>query len=165
MTPHQVALVQSTFAAVAPRAEAVATLFYQRLFELDPSLRGLFRGDMTQQGEKLMAVLARAVSALDRLPEIAATLRALGARHSFYGVQRRHYDTVGNALLWALERTLGEGFTPAVRAAWLEAYVGLTNLMCGRSGAAAGTGRTQRPHEMTERLEVSVGLTKLGSRA
>jgi hemoglobin-like flavoprotein len=135
MTPNQIDLVRSSFARVAPAATQVAALFYGQLFELDPQLRRLFRGDMTEQGSKLMQVLAAAVAGLDRLGELAPVLRDLGRRHASYGVTDAHYDTVAQALLWTLERGLGADFTPKVREAWTAAYSALAQTM--REGAAA----------------------------
>jgi nitric oxide dioxygenase len=120
MTPEQARLVQESFANVP--AEAAATLFYGRLFELAPQLRGLFHADIDTQGKKLMAMIAIAVKGLGDLPRILPALQALGARHRGYGVEPWHYATVGEALLWTLEQGLGEHFTPAVREAWTEAY-------------------------------------------
>jgi hemoglobin-like flavoprotein len=122
MTAHQVLLVQQTFENVRPIAATAARLFYDRLFTLDPSLRSLFKGDMETQGHKLMQALAMAVGGLRAPESILPAVQALGARHRHYGVEPRHYDTVGTALLWTLEQGLGDGFTPDVREAWAAAY-------------------------------------------
>lgn len=139
MTPSQVTLVKDSFRKVLPIADQAAALFYARLFELDPSLRPLFRGDMTEQGRKLMTMIATAVAALERLDTIVPAVRALGARHAGYGVKPEHYGTVGNALLWTLEKGLGPEFTPAVRDAWTSVYTLLANTMmeAARQRAAA----------------------------
>lgn len=129
MTPTQVQLVQQTFEDVRPIAAAAATLFYDRLFTLDPSLRPLFKGDMEAQGRKLMQALAMAVGGLKTPEAILPAVSALGARHRGYGVQPEHYDTVGAALLWTLEQGLGQGFTPDVREAWAAAYGMLAGAM------------------------------------
>ena len=129
MQPAAIQLIRSTFAAVEPNAGAVAALFYRRLFELDPSLRPLFRGDLERQGFKLMTMLRVVVHGLDRLDDLVASIESLGERHATYGVTEAHYATVGAALLWTLEQGLGEGFTPAVEAAWTEAYTVLTATM------------------------------------
>lgn len=129
MTPNEIALVKDSFRKVVPIADQAAALFYARLFELDPELRQLFRGDMLEQGRKLMAMIAMAVAALERIDEIVPAVRALGARHSGYGVSEEHYATVGAALLWTLERGLGAEFTPAVRSAWTSTYSLLANTM------------------------------------
>jgi len=129
MTPTEIFLVKDSFRKVVPMADQAAALFYARLFELDPELRHLFRGDMHEQGRKLMAMIAAAVAALERLDTIVPTVRALGARHAGYGVSEEHYATVGAALLWTLERGLGAEFTPAVRSAWTSTYSLLANTM------------------------------------
>ena len=129
MTPEQKALVQASFAQVAPIREVAADLFYGRLFELDPSLRPLFRGDIKEQGAKLMMMIATAVKGLDRLEAIVPAVQALGRRHAGYGVTERHYDTVAAALLWTLEKGLGAAFTDDVRAAWTACYGLLAGVM------------------------------------
>ena len=53
---EQIALVRRSFALVQPIAREAAVLFYDNLFQADPNLRPLFRGDMAQQGERLMSM-------------------------------------------------------------------------------------------------------------
>ncbi|CAG1018173.1 Bacterial hemoglobin [Burkholderiaceae bacterium] len=122
MTPSQISLVRSSFELVAPIALQAAQLFYAHLFQADPSLRSLFRGDIEQQGERLMVMIGRAVQMLDRPQMLVPALRALGARHDGYGVQASHYATVGAALLKTLSLGLGAAFTPEVAQAWTAFY-------------------------------------------
>lgn len=129
MTPEQKALVQTSFAQVVPIKEAAADLFYSRLFEIDPSLRPLFKGDIKEQGAKLIAMIATAVNGLDRLEAIVPAVQALGRRHAGYGVTAAHYDTVAGALLWTLEKGLGPAFTDDVRGAWTACYTVLADTM------------------------------------
>lgn len=129
MTPAQIALVQQTFDQVKPIAGVAAGLFYNRLFELDPALRPMFRGDMEEQGRKLMQMLSVAVAGLTRLDTLVPAVEALGRRHAGYGVKDEHYATVGAALLWTLGQGLGEAFTPEVEAAWATAYGLLSHVM------------------------------------
>jgi nitric oxide dioxygenase len=137
MSPADIALVKDSFRKVVPIADQAAALFYARLFELDPALRHLFRGDMVEQGRKLMTMIATAVASLERLDTIVPAVRALGARHAGYGVQEDHYATVGAALLWTLEKGLGPEFTPAVREAWTSTYSLLANTMIEAQREAA----------------------------
>ncbi len=137
MNNTQIELVQSSFAQVLPIADDAATLFYNRLFELDPSLRPLFRGDMQEQGRKLMAMIGAVVSGLKNLDRIVPGVRALGSRHVSYGVRDEHYDIVGAALLWTLAKGLGEGFTDDVRDAWTSAYTLLATVMKDAASEAA----------------------------
>ena len=99
----------------------VAATFYRRLFELEPALRPMFRGDLEGQGRKLVEAIGM-VGALHRFESLRPTLRDLGRRHALYGVRDRHYDTVAAALLWTLAQGLGDAFTPDVRDAWDAAY-------------------------------------------
>jgi hemoglobin-like flavoprotein len=122
LTPTQKTLVQESFAKVAPIADAAAVLFYGRLFEIDPSLQRMFRGDMAEQRRKLMQMLVGAVKGLDHLDRLVPIVQDLGRRHAAYGVMDAHYDTVGSALLWTLEKGLGEAFTPEVKDAWAAVY-------------------------------------------
>jgi hemoglobin-like flavoprotein len=122
MTREQVFLVQHSWRQVLPVANTVAEMFYARLFALDPAVRPLFKNEMREQRRKLMAVIGSVVSDLSRLERIVPAVQQLGRRHAGYGVRDGHYATVGAALLWALERGLGEAFTPDVKAAWASAY-------------------------------------------
>jgi hemoglobin-like flavoprotein len=141
MLPAQKQLVRSTWAQVVPMADEAAALFYQRLFEIDPSTRPLFRAtDMVQQRKKLLQVLGVAVSSLDNLGSLLKTVADLGRRHAGYGVRDEHYDSVGAALLWTLQQGLGSAWTPEVAAAWTETYKLLSGVMRrAQQEAAIGT--------------------------
>jgi hemoglobin-like flavoprotein len=129
VTPEQIALVQETFELVAPISDTAAALFYGRLFQLDPSLRSMFKGDMSAQGKKLMSTLALVVRGLSAPERIVPAVQNLGARHAGYGVRDEHYATVGAALLWTLAQGLGDRFTEAAAAAWAAAFALLASLM------------------------------------
>lgn len=129
MTPENIALVQDSWAKVKPISDQAAELFYGRLFELDPSLKPLFKGDIKEQGKKLMATLNLAVTSLTKLETILPAVQDLGRRHVQYGVPDESYATVGEALLWTLDKGLGDEFTEPVKAAWTETYVTLSNVM------------------------------------
>jgi hemoglobin-like flavoprotein len=129
MTPQQVALVQQSFSQVAPIADKAAEIFYDRLFDVAPAVRPLFRGDMAEQRRKLMATLAVVVRGLSDLPSILPAASALARRHVAYGAKPEHYPVVGEALLWTLARGLGAQWTPEVASAWAAAYGTLSSFM------------------------------------
>jgi hemoglobin-like flavoprotein len=129
MTPEKIALVQSTWAKVIPIKETAAELFYGKLFELDPSLRALFKSDIREQGRKLMAMIGTAVGGLNNLGALVPAVKGLGKRHVGYGVKAEDYTTVATALLWTLEKGLGDAFTPQVKEAWTETYMVLAKTM------------------------------------
>jgi hemoglobin-like flavoprotein len=137
MNNLQKVLIQASFSKVLPIADAAAELFYGRLFELDPSLRPMFRGDMTQQGKKLMATLKVVVMGLDRLDQLIPAVEALARRHVGYGVKDEHYETVGAALIWTLQKGLGDSFTPSVASAWVAAYGLIAGVMKAASAQPA----------------------------
>ena len=134
MTPEQIDIVKSNWKKVAEISETAAELFYGKLFELDPSLKPLFQGDMKEQGKKLMHMIGVAVANLHQLDQVLEPIEAMGRRHVGYGVNDQHYDTVGEALLWTLGQGLGDEFDEEAKSAWTETYVTLANAM---KGAAA----------------------------
>lgn len=129
MTPDQIQQVQTSFAQVEPIADQAAALFYGRLFEQEPALRDLFKGDLERQGGMLMATLGLAVKNLHQPDRILSAVQALGRRHVGYGVKPEDYAPVGDALIWTLEQGLGAGFTDAHRTAWQAAYRLLSGVM------------------------------------
>jgi len=135
MNDHQIQLVRQSFTLVQPIADQAAALFYDKLFERDPSISTLFRGDMAQQGARLMHMIEGAVSMLDRPAMLKHALLRLGERHAGYGVVDAHYPVVGAALLDTLAVGLGDAFTPEVREAWATMYAAIVQAM--REGASA----------------------------
>ena len=129
MTPDHVKLVQESFAKVAPISETAAVLFYDRLFEIAPKVKAMFPTDMTEQRRKLMATLAVVVGGLGNLESVLPAASALAKRHVSYGAKAEHYPVVGAALLWTLEKGLGDGWTPDVAEAWTAAYGTLSGFM------------------------------------
>lgn len=129
MEHTSIELVQSSFKKVVPIAPTAAELFYGKLFELDPSLQSLFKGDMQEQGAKLMKMIGIAVNGLSNLDAIVPAVQDLGKRHVGYGVEDAHYDTVGAALIWTLEQGLGDDFTEPTKQAWIETYTLLATVM------------------------------------
>jgi hemoglobin-like flavoprotein len=136
MTPKQIQLLRQSLSLLSASADKVAATFYNRLFELDPPLRFLFQSCLVEQGRKFMMMLSTAIGMLDHPDEFMNTLRSLGRRHADYGVHEDDYETVGRALLWALERGLGWAFTAEVEEAWNALYNLIATAM--REGAVLG---------------------------
>ncbi len=136
MTPEQIDLVQSSFKKVVPIADTAADIFYDRLFEIAPDTRALFPEVMTDQKKKLMQMIGVAVNGLKDLDAIVPAVQDLGARHNGYNVTDAHYDSVGAALLYTLDKGLGDDFTPETKAAWTETYGLLAGVMKDAQHAA-----------------------------
>lgn len=135
MTPEEIALIRDSFAKVRPISGQAAELFYGRLFEVAPGVRTLFKGDMKEQGAKLMAAIGMVVTSLDRLEQVLPAVQALAKRHVGYGTEAAHYAVVGDCLLWTLDQGLGDGFTPETKAAWTKAYGVLSGAMIEAAAA------------------------------
>lgn len=129
MTPEKVKLVQDSFRKVAPIADVAADIFYDRLFSIAPEVRPLFPADMSEQKKKLMGVLGVAVNNLHQVATILPVVKELGAKHVDYGVKDEHYDTVGAALLFTLEKGLGDDWNDDLAEAWTETYVTVATVM------------------------------------
>lgn len=129
MTRQELDLVQSSWAQVRPISAQAAELFYRRLFDIEPQMKDLFKGDMRVQGQRLMDMIDSAVNDLDRWDQLVPALEALGRRHVGYGVKDADYDAVAAALLWTLEQGLGPAFTEEVRLAWINTYTRLADTM------------------------------------
>jgi hemoglobin-like flavoprotein len=137
MNPSQVALVQDSFANVVPIADQAAVLFYDRLFEIAPEVKPMFHGDMAEQRRKLMSVLGVVVTGLSRLETVLPAASALAKKHVTYGVKDEHYPIVGAALLWTLEKGLGEAWNPELAEAWTTAYGTLSGYMISEARSDA----------------------------
>jgi hemoglobin-like flavoprotein len=130
MDEQTIRLLQESFAEVMAIRSEAAALFYERLFAIDPALKPLFHdADMRSQEMKLMAALALVVGKLRHLDEVIPVLEGLAVKHVAYGVEERHYATVGEALIQTLSLAFGERFTPELRNAWLTAYGAISGVM------------------------------------
>jgi NAD(P)H-flavin reductase/hemoglobin-like flavoprotein len=133
-----VALIRSSFALIAPRAEEVARHFYATLFGLAPETRELFPVNMEVQRSRLLRALVHVVQMVDRPEELVPFLEQLGRDHRKFGVGPEHYDAVGVALLSAVAEFAGPAWTPPIEKAWTDAYGTLAGAM--RTAARAERG-------------------------
>ena len=135
MTPKQIENVMNTWDFVVLNTAEAGKIFYDRLFEIDPKLRSLFKGNMESQEQKLISMITFVVHKLNNLNEVVKDVKALGERHSNYKVLPEYYNTVGAALLWTLEQALGSKWNDEVREAWTKAYTILSSTMIEAAAA------------------------------
>ncbi len=149
MTPRQIELVQSSLNVIRPNLESVAMTFYDRVFELDPIFRPMFRGPREDRARKVAHVLTIVVQGLSRPQQILGAVEELGRRHLAYGARPEHYAVFGAALLWTLQTTLGDAFTPDLRDAWASAYLFLSSTMqkAAANAEAVSVGWAPAPHQ------------------
>jgi hemoglobin-like flavoprotein len=127
--------IRESFAHLHRRKAETGEIFYNRLFEIAPEVRPLFKGDMKAQSVKLMEMLTVAIATLNDREGLAILLRKLGREHKGYGVKDSHYDRVGEALIWTLRTSLGDAFTPRLEQAWTQLYTDIANVMIAASHA------------------------------
>lgn len=146
LNTEQIQRVQSSFSKVKPISDQAAALFYARLFEIAPQVKPMFKGDIVEQGRKLIAMLNTVVNGLNNLEDIVPAAQHLACGHVAYGVQSEHYAYVGEALIYALEQGLADDFTLPVKQAWIEAYTVLSNVMIAAAEQHTQQGTPQAPH-------------------
>ena len=137
LTWQQKELVRESFESVREYADSVVLLFYGRLFELAPQVRGLFTIEIREQARKLMSTLTSLVDALDRFGELRSELAELGQRHAGYRVEPAHYEVLASALMWAFGQALGVAFDRETRLAWEQLLREVSAVMI--EGAAVAT--------------------------
>lgn len=123
-------LILESFAQIAPDADEIAHIFYERLFEIEPNLESFFaETKMHEQERKLMQTLGALVGAVYNWADVVPQIKALGKRHIAYGVVLAQYQVVGNALIWTLQESLGADFTDEVYAAWAKMYESIIEII------------------------------------
>jgi hemoglobin-like flavoprotein len=140
LSKEEIELVQGDWSKVEPIADQAATLFYDRLFSIDPALKPLFKSDFAEQKKKLMQTIGVAVKGLNNLGTLVPAVQALGRRHTGYGVKPKDYDTVGAALLWTLKQGLGAGFGLENETAWGKVYGVLSKTMIDAGSSSVSEG-------------------------
>jgi len=129
MNQIQIKIVQTTWAKVIPELDQAAQDFLEKILDIKPELIKLFRTDTRELGMLMMAMINRAINALDDFDEFIPEIQKLGSRHTHYGVADEDYDTVAAALLWTLQKHLGDEYTPEVEQAWIAVYDQISLIM------------------------------------
>ena len=157
LTPTDISLIQNSWKKIEPISDAASDLFYQRLFEIEPAAREMFKIDIKSQGKKLIQSLSMVVRGLNDLYTLAPVLKDLGARHYDYGTLPIHFPIVGEALLWALEKGLGDDWNPELKNAWANGYALITDQM--KQGLQAKIDSTSSNYKsMVENVPINIVL-------
>lgn len=133
MTRRDIQLVKSSFEQVRPNLSAISQLFYGRVFQVAPSIRAMFVGDIRAQAKKFQDMLAVLVDGLDHAEQYAPALHAMGQRHLGYGVTDEQYAVVADALVWAVSQGVDGGMTTDEKNAWRSVLGKVCDIM--RDGA------------------------------
>jgi hemoglobin-like flavoprotein len=97
-------------------------LFYERLFQVAPTTKPLFKNDMQVQGKALVKMISAALGLLNDVASLTDALQGLARGHAAKGVVSAQYGIVGEVMLWTLKKVLGEHYTPEVEGSWLRIY-------------------------------------------
>lgn len=129
MTEKQIALIRHSWHLIKPASKETGMAFYEKLFAAAPGIRPLFKKDVAEQAEKLMAMLNYVVNNLDNLERILPDIEALGARHISYGAKPEHYDVVGNCVIETLRSGLAEKWNPELQQSWIAVFAVIKTTM------------------------------------
>ena len=122
MTDRNILIIKTTWSYTITQPDVAGELFYQKLFEMDPSLKSMFPNDMDAQIQKLIDMITYMVTHLQTMQDIQKQIDAMAIRHAGYGVKKEHYQLVGTALLWMLESRLDELWNDEAKDAWTSLY-------------------------------------------
>jgi len=111
------------------KPEILGDVFYTKLFYDNPGLRKMFPQEMEEQNKKLIDMLNVIIERLENLNELKGEIIAVAKRHVDYGVKTEHYNMVGTALLWTLQKALGKDWTEELKTAWINCYNVLSDTM------------------------------------
>lgn len=127
LTEEEVDLLRASFRRVSGDPVRFAETFYDRLFVIAPQVAPLFRGDMGEQGRKMVSTLGVVVARLHETEALRPVLGDLARRHVDYGVEARHYALVGDALVFTL-RVVLDADEPTL-AVWQNTYAAISAAM------------------------------------
>jgi hemerythrin-like metal-binding protein len=132
------------------RYSELGTLIFQKLFEIAPDTRRLFKGDLEQQKLKFVNVFDGYIRTTHKSHFFSPVtkndgqafipgIKALGARHEIeYGVRPEHYGYMREAVLYAIETLFAEDYTDEIGTAWAETYDTLAEAMQNQVGENPG---------------------------
>lgn len=128
-------VINATFGRIADRADQIADVFYERLFEAEPSARSLFDQRIDAQRQRFMVELGWLAEAAADLEDIRERVEALGVRHLGYGVQSEHYPLMRSALLDSFATVL-EDWTDDQADAWGQLIDAVAHIMASAADNA-----------------------------
>lgn len=123
ITEKQIKLIKNSWAELrGVDPVMIGDVFYRKLFIDIPEVKHMFRTSREEQSKKLIDMLSLIVARLERLDELSDDIKQLAKRHAGYGVKEKHYEYVGNALIWTLTQALGSSWNEKLQEAWVECY-------------------------------------------
>ena len=128
-------IVKSTAPILLTKGEEITKVFYKLLFDKHPELRDVFNKSNQQKGTQQKA-LANAVFQyavhIEKLAMLGDAVETIAQKHASLSIPKEAYPIVGENLLLAIKKVLGDAATPEIIDAWAEAYGDLTVILVSR---------------------------------
>jgi nitric oxide dioxygenase len=132
MTEEQKNLVKQSFPRVLANTLSSSAVLYEKLFELVPESRELFKNtSLDRQSQMLIAVIGKIVKSIDKWDTIKPDLEAIAARHINYGLSPEHFAFFGQALIHMLQTSLKDAWNKDLEDAWKAVYQNVSEVMIG----------------------------------
>ena len=97
--------------------------FYDRLFDVHPLCKPLFKGGLQTQGKFLVKMISITLGQLSNPDEFKNTMKGLTIRHCERGVKATEYGVMGDVLFYTIKKCVGPVvFTSEVFDAWTRIY-------------------------------------------
>ncbi|AST33782.2 globin domain-containing protein [Ralstonia solanacearum] len=118
-------LIDASVPVLREHGLTITQTFYRNMFASHPELTNLFnmgnQANGSQQQSLASAVFAYAANHGNNAA-LAPVVGRIVHKHAAVGIRPSHYPIVGRHLLGAIAEVLGDAATPALLAAWDEAY-------------------------------------------
>jgi len=118
LAKSDIEIVRSSFRKLGLVSEVLAAIFYERLIEDLPALRGHFKTGAVLQYRMLIYGLGQVIKYLDDARKLAEILEYLRRKHEGLELKRSDYETAKEALLFALNKGFGQSFSGKLETAW-----------------------------------------------
>jgi len=146
LSAHHAATVSATVPALRAHGGEITRVFYRTMLAAHPELFDYFnpanQRDGGQAASLAASVLAYATHIANPAP-LAGMIERISSKHVSLQVRPEHYLVVGQHLLGAIVKVLGDAATPDVIEAWTAAYGQLAAIMIGRETELSRDGAAQ----------------------
>lgn len=132
LTESQISIIKATAPVVAEHALEITGTFYPLMFDRYPEVAVFFNQSHQNNGAQRQAlgnaIIAYALN-IDNLQALSPAVKLITHKHCSLGIAPEHYDIVGECLMAAIGKVLGDAVTPEIADAWDAAYRQLANML------------------------------------
>ncbi|MHA2099340.1 MAG: globin domain-containing protein [Candidatus Kariarchaeaceae archaeon] len=128
LTSDEIALIKSSWAKIQDDKKKVRNLFYEKIFEIEPEAKPLFRESFLTY-DALPDSFLFMFKHFEHLDDVIPEIKRLGLKHKTYGVKKKHYSVGQTALLWTFKQLLKAEFTDEMMISWAKLFDYMTHYM------------------------------------